>query len=116
MPIGPGYDDSEYDNYDPAWHDQDTPFRQWLYEKLTAAGFSHAHDLAACKAPANRYNGLDDSEMAGITMATGTSIDDVRDAHKADLADWASEQQLRDHPDMALAPRPRSGAAPTNPL
>ncbi|WP_331765512.1 hypothetical protein OG571_46495 (plasmid) [Streptomyces sp. NBC_01369] len=54
--------------------------------------------------------------MAGITMATGTSIDDVRDAHKADLADWASEQQLRDHPDMALAPRPRSGAAPTNPL
>lgn len=54
--------------------------------------------------------------MAGITMATGTSIDDVRDAHKADLADWASEQQLRDHPDMALAPCPRSGAAPTNPL
>ncbi|MCX5097988.1 MULTISPECIES: hypothetical protein [unclassified Streptomyces] len=66
--------------------------------------------------PSARYNGLDDSEMAGITMATGTSIDDVRYAHKADLADWASEQQLRDHPDMALAPRPRSGAAPTNPL
>ncbi|MDV9202482.1 hypothetical protein [Streptomyces sp. Wh19] len=40
--------------------------------------------------------------MAGITMATGTSIDDVRYAHKADLADWAREQQLRDHPDMAV--------------
>ncbi|MFD3420938.1 hypothetical protein [Streptomyces decoyicus] len=39
MPIiGPGYDDPEYDNYDPAWETQDTPFRRWLFEKLTATG------------------------------------------------------------------------------
>ncbi|MFI2259821.1 hypothetical protein [Streptomyces tubercidicus] len=39
MPIiGSGYDDPEYDHYDPAWETQDTPFRRWLFEKLTAAG------------------------------------------------------------------------------
>ncbi|MEL5958351.1 hypothetical protein AADR41_26915 [Streptomyces sp. CLV115] len=51
MPIGPGYDDPEYDNYDPARHGQNTPLRQWLYEKLAATGLSHAHDLAAGQAP-----------------------------------------------------------------
>ncbi|MEW2398060.1 hypothetical protein [Streptomyces sp. NPDC046862] len=35
MPIiGP--DDREYDNYDPAWKTQDTPFRRWLVEPLAA--------------------------------------------------------------------------------
>ncbi|WP_030024935.1 hypothetical protein [Streptomyces monomycini] len=45
MPIiGPGYDDPAYDGYDPAWRSQVTPFRQWLYEKLTTAHFPHAAD------------------------------------------------------------------------
>ncbi|MEV6676230.1 hypothetical protein AB0N09_05085 [Streptomyces erythrochromogenes] len=52
--IGPGYDDPEYDNYDPAWRHQDTHFRRWLHEKLTAAGSTCAADIAASYAPANR--------------------------------------------------------------
>ncbi|MEU7154747.1 hypothetical protein AB0B15_43125 [Streptomyces sp. NPDC045456] len=37
MPTGP--DDPECDDYDPAWEREVTPFRRWLYEKLTASGF-----------------------------------------------------------------------------
>ncbi|WP_434600086.1 hypothetical protein [Streptomyces sp. A5-4] len=33
---------------------------------------------------------------------TGAGFDDVRAAHKADLAEWAREQPLRDHPDLAV--------------
>ncbi|MCX5206091.1 hypothetical protein OG897_32350 [Streptomyces sp. NBC_00237] len=100
--IGPGFDDPEYDNYDPAWKDQDTPFRRWLHEKLTAAGISYAHDMAAASAPANRYNGFSELEMDNIAMLADVTVDDVRTAHKADLAHWAREQQLRDHPDLAV--------------
>lgn len=103
MPIiGPGPDDPEYDNYDPAWQDQATPFRQWLFEKLVAAGFDHAADMAATCAPANRYEGLDDVEAGTIAMLTDTSVDDVRAAHTADIAAWKHEQQLHDHPDLAV--------------
>lgn len=49
--IGPGYDEPEYDNYDPAWVHQDTPFRRWLFNKLTAAGMSNPADGAALYAP-----------------------------------------------------------------
>ncbi|MFC8660735.1 hypothetical protein [Streptomyces sp. NPDC057199] len=99
--IGPGPDDSENDNWDPAWEDHDTSFRRWLYEKLTAAGLesSAAADVAGFYAPANRYNGLDDINMGIIAVLTGP--DAVRAAHKADLDEWACEQQLRDHPDLA---------------
>ncbi|MGW1071533.1 hypothetical protein [Streptomyces sp. NPDC002537] len=103
MPIiGPGPDDPENDDWDPSWDDQDTPFRRWLYEKLTAAGFDYAADAAGIYAPANRYNGLDDINMVILATLTDTSIDAVQAAHKADLADWAREQQLRDHPDLAV--------------
>lgn len=103
MPIiGPGHDDPEYDNYDPAWETQDSPFRRWLFEKFTAAEFECAADAAGIYAPANRYNGLDDTQMGLIATLTGVSIDAVRAAHKADLADWGREQQLRDHPDLAV--------------
>ncbi|WP_181924111.1 hypothetical protein [Streptomyces inhibens] len=40
--------------------------------------------------------------MGLISTLTGVSLDAVRAAHKADLADWAREQQLRDHPDLAV--------------
>ncbi|MFI2620490.1 hypothetical protein [Streptomyces sp. NPDC018584] len=100
--IGPGYDDPEYDDYDPAWKTQDTPFRRWLLEKLTAAGFSCADDMAASCAPANRYNGLDDDTIGDIALLADVTIDDVQAAHKADLAHWAREQQLHDHPDLAV--------------
>ncbi|MFH8752970.1 hypothetical protein ACH4GK_17755 [Streptomyces rimosus] len=104
MPIiGPGYDDPEYDNYDPAWKRQNTPFRAWLYEKLTAARFPCAADIAIGYAPANRYHGLDDLEMGTIAMITGASFDEVRTAHKADIAAWMREQELHDHPDLAVA-------------
>ncbi|MFI6689089.1 hypothetical protein [Streptomyces sp. NPDC050485] len=33
---------------------------------------------------------------------TGTTVDAVQAAHKADLKEWAGEQQLRDHPDLAV--------------
>jgi hypothetical protein len=105
MPIiGPGPDDPEYDNYDPAWETQDTPFRRWLYEKLTAAGWEcvAAADAAGIYAPANRYHGLDDTNMGLIATLLHVSVYDVRAAHKADLGDWAREQQLRDHPDLAV--------------
>lgn len=100
--IGPGHTDPEYDNYDPAWRHQDTPFRRWLLERLTAAGFDYAEDMARSSAPANRYNGLGGLEMYSIAAETGTTVDEVRAAHKADLAEWAREQQMRDHPDLAV--------------
>lgn len=103
MPIiGPGYDDPEYDDYDPAWEDQDTSFRRWLYEKLTAAGHDFAHEMAACSAPGNRYNGLSEAKMDDLAMFARVTVGEVRAAHKADLAEWAREQQLRDHPDLAV--------------
>ncbi|MGV2914691.1 hypothetical protein [Streptomyces alfalfae] len=100
--IGPGHDDPEYDNYDPAWKTQDTPFRRWLLDKLTEAGFAAAHDMAAATAPANRYNGLDDEDAASIALLASVTVEDVRAAHKADLAEWAREQELLDHPDLAV--------------
>ncbi|MFJ2864021.1 hypothetical protein [Kitasatospora sp. NPDC087314] len=101
MPIiGPGHDDPEYDNYDPAWKTQDTPFRRWLLEKLTEAGSSA--DIAASYAPANRYHGLDDLDLDLLATLTDTTTDDVKAAHKADLDEWAREQQLREHPDLAV--------------
>lgn len=102
MPIGPGHDDPEYDNYDPAWASQDTPFRRWLVEKLTEAGSSCPAEIASCHAPTNRYHGLSDIDLGNLATLTGTSIDAVQAAHKADLADWAREQQLRDHPELAV--------------
>ena len=105
MPIiGPGPDDPENDHWDPAWDNHDTPFRRWLYEKLTAAGWESAAaaDAASLYAPANRYNGLNHINTAIIAALTGAGPDAVRAAHKTDLADWAREQQLRDHPDLAV--------------
>ncbi|WP_327393902.1 hypothetical protein [Streptomyces phaeochromogenes] len=95
MPIiGPGPDDPKNDHWDPV--------RRWLYEKLTAAGLESAADAAGLYAPANRYNGLDDINTGIIAALTGARPAAVRAAHKADLADWAREQQLRDHPDLAV--------------
>ncbi|MGG7568716.1 hypothetical protein [Streptomyces sirii] len=103
MPIiGPGYDDPEYDDYDPDWKTQDTPFRRWLFEKLTEAGCDYAADAAGIYAPANRYNGLNDDRAGLLADLTGVSLDAVRAAHKADLAEWAREQRLRDHPDLVV--------------
>ncbi|MFJ4771030.1 hypothetical protein ACIP88_18275 [Streptomyces uncialis] len=100
--IGPGPGDPENDDWDPGWEDQDTPFRRWLHDKLTAAGFECAADAAGIYAPANRYNGLDDAQMGLIAILTGVGPDAVRAAHKADLGAWSREQQLRDHPDLAV--------------
>ncbi|MFF8659506.1 hypothetical protein [Streptomyces huasconensis] len=100
--IGPGYDEPEYDNYDPTWEAQNTPFRQWLFAKLENAGFEHADEMATSSAPANRYNGLDDLEIGALALLTRTSPDEVRAAHKADIAEWQREQQLRTHPDLAV--------------
>ncbi|MCJ0875680.1 hypothetical protein [Streptomyces sp. AP-93] len=103
MPIiGPGPDDPEYDNYDPAWETQDTPFRRWLFQKLTAAGFECAADAAGIYAPSNRYNGLDDTQVGLIATLAGVTVAAVLAAHKADLDEWAREQQLRDHPELAV--------------
>lgn len=104
MPIiGPGPDDPENDNWDPSWEDQDTSFRRWLYETLTAVGFECAADVAGIYAPANRYNGLDDIQAGLLAALTGVSLDAVRAAHKADLDEWACEQQLRDHHDRSFS-------------
>ncbi|MFD3970293.1 hypothetical protein [Streptomyces cyaneofuscatus] len=101
MPIiGPGPDDPEYDNYDPNWQDQDTPFRRWLVTRLAAADSALPADFVTMYAPANRYNGLDEESVETIALLTGTDPNDVRAAHAADITDWISEQQLRDHPDL----------------
>ncbi|MFD7016086.1 hypothetical protein [Streptomyces sp. NPDC059928] len=105
MPIiGPGPDDPENDNWDPAWESQDTSFRRWLYEKLTSNGWKHtpAADAASIYAPANRYRGLSPFGLETIATLIHTTVDAVQAAHKADLAEWAREQQLRDHPDLAV--------------
>lgn len=102
MTIGPGPNDPENDNWDPAWHDQDTPFRRWLYEKATAAGSNCAAEIATCHAPANRYHGLSRIDVDNIATLTNTSTSEVHAAHKADLAEWAREQQLRNHPELAV--------------
>lgn len=101
MPIiGPGHDDPEYDNYDPSWRHQDTPFRRWLVAQLAAADSTLPADFATMYAPANRYNGLDEESVETIALLTGASPDEVRAAHAADITDWIREQQLRDHPDL----------------
>ncbi|MEV5347155.1 hypothetical protein [Streptomyces achromogenes] len=103
MPIiGPGPNDREYDNWDPTWKHHDTPFRLWIYRKLKEAGAQHADDIAITSAPDNRYNGLDDLQAELIATLTNTTIDEVRAAHREDLAAWAQEQQLHDHPDLAI--------------
>lgn len=103
MPIiGPGYDDPEYDNYDPAWRDQETSFRRWLTDRFRDAETDDAAGHAALWAPANRYNGLDDTDTVTLAMLTGATVDEVRAAHKADLAEWQQEQQLRGHPELAV--------------
>ncbi|MFF1716547.1 hypothetical protein [Streptomyces sp. NPDC058268] len=100
--IGPGPDDAEYDNHDPDWEAQDTSFRRWLFEKLTEAGSSCPADIASTYAPANRYHGLSSVDQGTLAILTGTTVDAVQAAHKADLGEWAREQQLRDHPDLAV--------------
>lgn len=101
--IGPGPDDPENDTLDPAWRTLDTPFRRWLVERLTAAGaIAPAVETASLYAPANRYNGLSEIDCALLATLTRTTTDVVRAAHKADLRDWAREQELRDHPDLVV--------------
>ncbi|MFI6986452.1 hypothetical protein ACIBSV_48990 [Embleya sp. NPDC050154] len=93
--------DPESEDYDPAWSTQDTPFRRWLVDRLAAAGSTLPAEAASSFAPANRYHGLSDSHAQLIVILTDTDVDQVRTAHKADLEDWAREQELRDHPDLA---------------
>ncbi|MGW1071573.1 hypothetical protein [Streptomyces sp. NPDC002537] len=103
MPItGPGPDDPENDTWDPAWKSQDTPFRRWLAEKLGEAGHIDPVGIASLYAPDNRYNGLSRDNRALLAALTGATLADVQAAHKADLDEWAHEQQLRDHPDLAV--------------
>ncbi|MEU3978356.1 hypothetical protein ACIQIG_33130 [Streptomyces bacillaris] len=99
MPIGPGHDDPEYDNYDPAWRDQDTPFRQWIAQRL---GPDLPAEAAALYAPVNRYHGLSHTTADTIATITGTTVSDVMAAHRADLDAWAVEQELRSHPGLAV--------------
>lgn len=51
---------------------------------------------------ANRYRGLQESDLDLLAILTNTTIDAVLTAHRAELAEWAQEQQLRDHPDLAV--------------
>ncbi|MFE3205689.1 hypothetical protein [Embleya sp. NPDC059237] len=94
--------EAEHDDYDPAWRTQDTPFRRWLVDRLAAAGSDLSDEFACCYAPVNRYRGLDDGDVQLLAILTDTCVDEVRAAHKADLENWAREQQLRDHPDLAV--------------
>ncbi|MFI1585732.1 hypothetical protein [Embleya sp. NPDC020630] len=94
--------DPGFEDYDPAWSTQDTPFRRWLVDGLAAAGSTLPAEAASSFAPANRYRGLSDSHAELIAILTDTAVDIVRAAHKADLQDWAREQELRHHPDLAV--------------
>ncbi|MDT0307279.1 hypothetical protein RM780_09920 [Streptomyces sp. DSM 44917] len=58
--------------------------------------------MATMLAPANRYHGLSNLQMDTLAIITDTSIDEVHAAHKADIAAWMREQQLRNHPDLAV--------------
>ena len=57
-------------------------------------GPTHARDSAVLAAEM-RPAGL-------LTILTGVTVEEVHAAHKADLSAWAREQQLRDHPDLAV--------------
>ncbi|MET7303863.1 hypothetical protein [Embleya sp. NPDC005575] len=94
--------DPGFEDYDPAWRTQGTPFRRWLVDGLAAAGSTLPAEAASSFAPANRYRGLSDSHAELLAILTGTGVEQVRTAHKADLEDWAREQELRDHPDLAV--------------
>ncbi|WP_030371491.1 hypothetical protein [Streptomyces rimosus] len=80
---------------------QDTPFQQWLFEKLTAADFPDAAEMAEVCTPVNRYNGLDDMKTSTLATLTDTSLSEVLATHKADIAAWKREQDLAAHPDLA---------------
>ncbi|MGW3009523.1 hypothetical protein ACWC9R_11895 [Streptomyces sp. NPDC001219] len=58
--------------------------------------------MAFSYAPANRYHGLSREDVDLLATVADTTIEAVQTAHKADLDDWAREQQLRDHPDLAV--------------
>ncbi|WP_331738141.1 hypothetical protein [Embleya sp. NBC_00896] len=100
--LGPGFDDPEYDDYDPAWSTQDTPFRRWLIDRLAAAGSGLPAEAVSCFAPANRYHGLSRENAELLAILTDTGVDMVWAVHKVDLEDWAREQDLRDHPGLAV--------------
>ncbi|MFI6986584.1 hypothetical protein ACIBSV_49700 [Embleya sp. NPDC050154] len=94
--------ETEFDDYDPVWRTQDTPFRRWLVDGLAAAGSGLPAEAVSCFAPANRYHGLSRENTELLAILIDTTVDAVRAAHKADLEDWAREQELRDHPDLAV--------------
>ncbi|MER0442982.1 hypothetical protein ABR738_00070 [Streptomyces sp. Edi4] len=104
MPIiGPGWTDPEYDDYDPAWRGQETPFRRWLLEKLTAAGNPCAADIACSYAPDNRYNGLGKGDCYDLAVMTGCTYEEVQAAHQKDLAVFKEEQRLlMEHPELVV--------------
>ncbi|MEU6662982.1 hypothetical protein [Streptomyces sp. NPDC046821] len=58
--------------------------------------------MASAYASANRFHGLRSEDLDLLVTITDTTVDSVQAAHKADLGEWAIEQQLRDHPDLAV--------------
>ncbi|MYW03394.1 hypothetical protein [Streptomyces sp. SID3343] len=92
----------EYDDYDPAWRTQGIVFRRWLVDSLAAADSDLPAEAVTCFAPANRYHGLSETNAELLAILTSTTVDMVRAAHRADLKDWAREQELRDQPGLAV--------------
>ncbi|WP_157878704.1 hypothetical protein [Streptomyces sp. CT34] len=45
---------------------------------------------------------MNDRDLDLLATLTDTTVEDVQAAHKADLAEWSRERQLRDHPDLAV--------------
>lgn len=86
----------------PDRDDYDTPFRRWLAERAPAVDAHDPDGFAATFAPSNRFDGLTDDDFGLLAVLTGTTEQEVRAAHKEDIAAWIRENELREHPDLVV--------------
>ncbi|MFD0162887.1 hypothetical protein ACFVJH_01840 [Streptomyces decoyicus] len=83
MPIiGPGYDDPEYDNYDPAWESPGHSLPAMAVREAHRGRRHCEHGLQL--RPAKRYHGLSREDFDYLATVADTAIEAGQAAHQAD--------------------------------
>ncbi|MCZ1012571.1 hypothetical protein O1L68_43590 [Streptomyces lydicus] len=86
----------------PRVGDPGHPLHRWLFEKLTTAGSSTPPALLVSSCLPTGAAALTISKWGLIAAFIGVSVDAVCEAHRAGVAVWAGERQLRDYPGLAV--------------